>query len=106
MNRAIAEPDLDPSRQRDYVLAARCVVPIGKSAGFDPAEGNATGGLRRRLFRDLAGHERKRQFFEMGLTVTTTIQPKDWHLHNLPQKRSMQNLLSGLARQVQPQTSC
>src|SRR5437868_6781993 len=84
MIRAISEPDLDCSRQRDYVLAARCVVPIGKSVGFDPAEGDPTGGLRRRLLRDIARHERKRQFPEMRLTVTTTVKPKDWHLNELP----------------------
>ena len=34
VNRAIAEPDLECSRQCDYVLAARCVVPIGKVPGL------------------------------------------------------------------------
>jgi hypothetical protein len=79
MNRAIAESDLNCSRERNYVLTARCVVPIGKSAGLDPAEGDPTGSLCRRLLRDLARHERKRQLLEMRLTVTTTVKPKDWH---------------------------
>jgi hypothetical protein len=34
MNGAIAESDVDCSRQRDDVLAARCVVPIGKVPGL------------------------------------------------------------------------
>src|SRR5258708_40346454 len=96
MNRAIAEPDLDCSRQRDYVLAARCVVPIGKSAGFDATEGDSTGGLRRRLLRDIPRHERKRQFREMKLTVTTTGKAKDWHVNYLTRNDPCRDSLASL----------
>jgi hypothetical protein len=96
MNRAIAQPDLDCSRQRDYVLTARCVVPIGKSGGFDPAEGDRTGGLCRRLLRDIARRERKRHFLEMRLTVTTAVKSKDWHWIYLPQNHLCRASLAGL----------
>src|SRR5260370_16974109 len=83
MYRPVAEPDLDRALQRNHVLAAGCIMPIGERARCDSAEDDAVDLLHRGLFTHRGRRERDLEFFEVRLPVGSRVQTMDSHRYGL-----------------------